>query len=57
MNENRLSPRLWLTALAAAHLVISIVHGTAHNQAQVPLSAAAMLFVFLVVLAGPWSVF
>ena len=53
MNENRLSPRLWLTALVSAHLIISIVHGTAHNQAQVPLSPAATLFVFLVVLGGP----
>jgi hypothetical protein len=53
MNENPLSRRLWLTALVAAHLVVSIVHGTAHNQAHVPLSPVATLFVFLVIVAGP----
>jgi hypothetical protein len=43
----------WLAAAVLAHLVISIVHGTAHAQAHVPLSPAANLFVFVVILAGP----
>jgi len=45
--------RLWLTAVVLAHLVISLAHGRAHGQARVPLSVAANLFVFLVILAGP----
>jgi hypothetical protein len=35
------------------HLVISFVHGAAHAQAHVPLSLAANLFVYIVILAGP----
>ena len=36
-----------------AHLVTSMVHGTAHGGAQIPMSLAANLFVFVVILAGP----
>lgn len=36
-----------------AHLIISIAHGNAHAGAQVPLTPAANLFVFIVILAGP----
>jgi hypothetical protein len=43
----------WLTAAVLAHLVVSLVHGFAHAQAQVPLSLAANLFVYIVILAGP----
>ena len=42
-----------LTALVGAHLIIAIVHGLAHDYAHVTLSAGAMLFVFVVILAGP----
>jgi len=45
--------RPWLTAAVLAHLAVSIVHGTAHANAHVPLSTAANLFVFIVILAGP----
>jgi len=45
--------RRWLTAAVLAHLIISLVHGAAHSGAQVPLSPAANLFVFTVILAGP----
>jgi len=45
--------RSWLTAAVLAHLMFSIVHGGAHANAHVPLSTAANLFVFIVVLAGP----
>ena len=45
--------RIWLIAIVVAHLAISIVHGQAHAGAQVPLSRAANLFVFAVILAGP----
>jgi hypothetical protein len=43
----------WLTAVVLGHLVISMAHGAAHAQAQVPLSRAATLFVYIVILAGP----
>lgn len=43
----------WLVAIVLAHLIISVVHGMAHTQAHVPLSRAANLFVFVVILAGP----
>jgi hypothetical protein len=47
------APRRWLIAIVLSHLAVSIVHGAAHDQAQVPLSPAANLFVFIVILAGP----
>ena len=43
----------WLIAAVLVHLLISAVHGLAHARAQVPLSLAANLFVFIVILAGP----
>jgi hypothetical protein len=53
MNRNLNPARRWLIAAVLSHLVISIVHGMAHTGAQVPLSRAANLFVFIVILAGP----
>jgi len=53
MNRAGNAVRTWLTAAVLAHLVISIVHGAAHAQAHVPLSRAANLFVYIVILAGP----
>ena len=49
----RYSAWRWLTAAVLGHLVVSIVHGLAHSEAQVPLSRAANFFVFAVILAGP----
>ena len=43
----------WLTAAVLSHLAISFVHGAAHAGADVPLSLAANLFVYIVILAGP----
>ena len=43
----------WLTAAVLVHLVVSMVHGSAHTGAHVPLSWAANLFVFGVIVAGP----
>jgi hypothetical protein len=43
----------WMTAAVLAHLVVSLAHGAAHDGAQVPLSRAATLFVYVVILAGP----
>jgi hypothetical protein len=47
------SERRWLTATVLLHLAISFVHGAAHAGADVPLSPAANLFVYIVILAGP----
>ena len=43
----------WLAAAVLAHLAVSIVHGAVHDQAQVPMSRAANLFIYIVILAGP----
>src|SRR5207302_3548584 len=48
-----MTERQALVAAVLIHLVISIVHGSAHDGAQVPLSFAAALFVYIVILAGP----
>ena len=53
MSTNRRRLRTALVAAVLAHLVISIAHGTAHTGAHVPLSPAASLFVYAVILAGP----
>ena len=53
MGRNADPARRWLTAAVLSHLVISIVHGWAHAEANVPLSRSANLFVFGVILAGP----
>jgi hypothetical protein len=52
-NGSSSSWRRWLTAAVLTHLVVSIAHGAAHDRAHVPLSLAANLFVYIVILAGP----
>jgi hypothetical protein len=42
-----------LMAAVLAHLAVSVIHGSAHAGAQVPLSPAANIFVYVVILAGP----
>jgi len=42
-----------LAAAVLAHFVVSIAHGAVHTEARVALSSEAMLFVFIVILAGP----
>jgi hypothetical protein len=42
-----------LAAVVLTHLAISVVHGRAHSGAEVPLSLAGTLFVYLVILLGP----
>jgi NADPH-dependent 2,4-dienoyl-CoA reductase/sulfur reductase-like enzyme len=44
---------MWLSGVVIAHLGISMIHGAAHAQAHIPMSRAANLFVFVVILAGP----
>jgi hypothetical protein len=43
----------WMAATVLVHLLVSMIHGTAHAGANVPMSPAANLFVFVVILAGP----
>jgi hypothetical protein len=43
----------WMATVVGVHLILSAAHGAAHTGAQVPLSAAANLFVYIVILAGP----
>lgn len=50
---NTLKAWRWLAAVVLVHLAISVVHGTAHSGARVPLSPASNLFVLVVILAGP----
>ena len=41
------------TAIVLAHLVVNLVHGAAHRELRIDLSAAETLFVALVILLGP----
>ncbi len=41
------------TALVLAHLMVNIIHGTAHRELGVELGPAAMLFVIGVILLSP----
>ena len=49
----RNSTRRWLAVVVVLHLLISVAHGMAHDGAQVPMSLAANLFIYIVILAGP----
>jgi hypothetical protein len=42
-----------LAGVVLVHLAVNVLHGRAHTGAQVPLSLAAALFVYIVILAGP----
>jgi len=43
----------YITALVVAHLLISIVHGAAHQKLHVTLPLVGILFVIVVILLGP----
>ena len=43
----------WLITIVVAHLLVSLVHGAAHAQAQVFLSTSGNLYVWVVIMAGP----
>lgn len=45
--------RSWVVAIALLHLAVCAAHGMAHDSGHVPMSLAANLFVFGVILAGP----
>ena len=42
-----------LAAVVFLHLAVSLVHGAAHQGARVELDSAGMLFVYVVIMAGP----
>src|SRR5262249_60882259 len=42
-----------MAAVVLLHFFISVVHGSAHAGANIPLSAAANVFVFAVIVVGP----
>lgn len=41
------------TAIVLVHLLINLVHGTAHQELHIDLSATEMVFVIAVILVGP----
>jgi hypothetical protein len=46
-------PRIVLGAVVLLHLLVSLVHGSAHGTAGVGLNAPSMAFVLIVIIAGP----
>src|ERR1051325_2152089 len=44
---------LVLAGVVVLHLIVTIIHGSAHNGAAVQQGPAAMAFIFVVILAGP----
>lgn len=44
---------MWLTAAVLGHLIISVLHGRAHDGGQVAITRGQTLFVFVVILAAP----
>jgi hypothetical protein len=53
MRRTHNRPWIWLGGVVITHLAISVFHGAAHAEANVPMSRAANAFVFVVILAGP----
>jgi len=43
----------WLATAVIAHLLISVLHGRAHDGGHVALTAGQSLFVYAVILVGP----
>src|SRR5262245_1334680 len=53
MKRKRNSTWVSMATIVLAHAAVTIVHGTAHTKAQVPLSPSANVFVLTVIVAGP----
>jgi hypothetical protein len=51
MDRNR--QRLALAAVVVLHLIVTVGHGFAHGKAAVPLNLPSLVFVILVIQAGP----
>src|SRR5262245_14015066 len=45
--------RVVLAGVVMLHLIVAVVHGSAHTGAAVAQGPVAMAFIFLVILAGP----
>jgi hypothetical protein len=43
----------WMTAAVVVHLVISVLHGRAHDGGHVALTEGQSLFVYVIILAAP----
>jgi hypothetical protein len=56
MSTRHRSTWRWLAILVLAHLVVSIVHGMAHVDANVPLTLAQSLSSSSSFSQAPWSV-
>src|SRR5215471_613226 len=54
MNRNPRSTWIWMAAIVLLHFLVTVVHGTAHARANVPLSTAGNVFVLAVIVVGPW---
>ena len=51
--RSRHTGRRLVTAIVLGHLVVSLMHGAAHSGAQIPMTLAANLIIWVVILAGP----
>ena len=47
------STRRLLAAVVFGHLIVNFIHGAAHSGARIPMTLAANLFIWIVILAGP----
>src|SRR4029079_13336944 len=45
--------RLLIAGVVVLHLIVSLIHGSAHTGAAIEQGPAAMAFIVLVILAGP----
>ena len=52
MQTNAMTPR-WLTIIVIAHLIVTLAHGAVHAAASIPMTVAANLFIWTVILIGP----
>ena len=53
MSEKHRPPDGLITLLVLLHLAITVLHGRAHAGAVVPVSTAASIFIFTVIIAAP----
>ena len=53
MSEKHRPPDGLLTLIVLVHLAVNLLHGWAHTGAMVPVSTAANIFIFTVILAAP----
>ena len=51
--RTKLFPDRLLAAVVLGHLIVNFVHGAAHAGARIPMTLAANLFIWIVILAGP----